>query len=375
MRFLTISFKVLLFGLLLNLTACKIQYPELEDGIYAEFITNKGVMVAKLESDKVPVTVANFVSLAEGKNPLVSDNYKEKKYYNGTTFHRVMDQFMIQGGDPTATGTGNPGYKFNDEFHPDLKHDKPGVLSMANSGPNSNGSQFFITEVPKPHLDNMHSVFGQLVIGINIQDSISNVEVDKKNKPIKEVIITELNIIRKGKNAKNFDASNIFTNHFKEVERIEKEKAEKAEALIKASKEKLTKQEAQATILESGLKYYISEKGSGNKLKEGNRISIHYTVYFENGQLLETSKLETARALNAINTTRLEGDRYQPIDVEIMPNAPIIAGLKEGLKQLSLGDKATFFIPYHLAYGEYGNRAIPGKSNLIFEVQIVALLE
>lgn len=375
MQFLTISFRVLAISILLNLTACKIQYPELEDGIYAEFITNKGVMVAKLESDKVPITVANFVSLAEGKNSLVSANYKEKKYYNGTTFHRVMNQFMIQGGDHTATGTGNPGYKFNDEFHPDLKHDKAGVLSMANSGPNTNGSQFFITEAPKPHLDNKHSVFGQLVIGINIQDSISNVEVDQKNKPIKDIIIKELNIIRKGKNAKNFDAPNIFINHFKEVERLEKEKAAKAEALINASKEKLSKQEAQATHLESGLKYYISEKGSGKKLKEGNLVSIHYTVYFENGKLLETSKLEIAKGLDTVNTTRLEGDRYQPIDVEIAPNAPIIAGLKEGLKLLSLGDKATFFIPYHLAYGEYGNRAIPGKSNLIFEVEIIALLK
>lgn len=232
---------------LLNLTSCKAQYPELEDGIYAEFVTTQGVMVAKLEVEKTPVTVANFVSLAEGTNTMVDSAYKDKKYYNNLIFHRVIDKFMIQGGDPTGTGMGDPGYKFKDEFHPDLKHDKPGILSMANSGPNSNGSQFFITEVPKPHLDNVHSVFGELVIGLNIQDSISNVEVDNRKRPKEDVVITELNIIRKGKAAKKFKANEIFINHFAEEERLAKEKAEKEAAIINASKTKFETQKAQAT--------------------------------------------------------------------------------------------------------------------------------
>jgi len=374
MQLLTKTNKVLLIAIFVILSSCKAQYPDLEDGIYAEFITNKGVMVAKLESEKVPVTVANFVSLAEGTNTLVNEKYKEKKYYNGTIFHRVMNQFMIQGGDPTGTGKGNPGYRFNDEFHPDLKHDKPGVLSMANSGPNANGSQFFITEVPYPSLDNVHTVFGELVIGLNIQDSISNVKVDDRNKPLKEVVIEELNIIRKGKAAKQFDAPKIFVNHFAEIERLEKEKAAKTEAFIKASKEKFEAQESEAKLLESGVKYFISKQESGDKLKEGNKVSIHYSVYFEDGKLLETSSLETAEALDAVNEKRKSAGRYEPIKVEIAPNAPVIAGLKEGLKQLSVGDKATIFIPYHLAYGEYGTRGIPGKSNLIFEVEIIELL-
>lgn len=374
MNLLKNSMKLFLLTLILNLTSCKAQYPDLEDGIYAEFITNKGTMVAKLESEKVPVTVANFVSLAEGTNTMVDDAYKGKKFYNGLIFHRVMDGFMIQGGDPTGTGTGNPGYRFMDEFYPDLKHDKPGVLSMANSGPNSNGSQFFIMEVPKPHLDNVHSVFGQLVIGLNIQDSISNVEVDKRKKPLKDVVIEELNIIRKGKAAKKFDAPQIFINHFAEAERLEKEKIAKAEAIVKASKEKFTSQEEKALTLESGVKYFISEKGIGEKLKEGDNVLIHYAVYFENGKLLETSKLEIAEALDAVNEKRKKANRYQPINAEISPDAQIISGLREGLKQLSVGDKATVFIPYHLAYGEYGTRGIPGKSNLIFEVEIIELL-
>ena len=368
----TIKFSLLV--LVINFTSCKAQYPDLEDGIYAEFVTNKGVMVAKLENEKVPITVANFVSLAEGTNTMVDDKYKGKKFYNGLIFHRVMDKFMIQGGDPMGTGTGNPGYKFMDEFHPDLKHDKPGVLSMANSGPNSNGSQFFITEVPKPHLDNVHSVFGELVIGLNIQDSISNVKVDNRKKPLKDVVIKELNIIRKGKAAKSFDANKTFLDHFVELERLEKEKAAKTEAILKATKEKFNTQEAQATVLESGLKYYVSKKGSGQKLPTNASVLLHYAVYFEDGKLLETSSLEIAEALDVVNDKRKAADRYQPITADIGPDASMIPGFKKGLQQLSVGDKATLFIPYHLAYGEAGVRGVPGKSNLIFEVEVIELL-
>ena len=374
MTLLKNSIKILFIIFCINLTSCKVQYPDLEDGIYAEFVTSKGVMVAKLESDKTPITVANFVSLAEGTNTMVDKVYKEKKFYNGLIFHRVKDQFMIQGGDPKSTGTGSAGYQFMDEFHPDLKHDKPGILSMANSGPNSNGSQFFIMEVPKPQLDNVHTVFGELVLGLDIQDSISNVKVGNRDKPLKEVVIEELNIIRKGKAAKKFNANDIFINHFAEQERIEKEKAAKAVAIIKASKEKFNSQEAKATTLESGLKYFVSEKGTGEKLPHDAEALVHYAVYFENGKLLETSKLEIAELLDAVNEKRKAADKYQPIVANIGPDASMIQGFKEGLQQLSVGDKATIFIPYHLAYGESGNRGIPRKSNLVFELEVIELL-
>jgi peptidylprolyl isomerase len=370
----TIS-KVAIIILFINLNACKAQYPELEDGIYAEFITNKGVMVAKLEQEKTPITVANFVSLAEGTNTMTSKKYLGKKYFNGTTFHRVINDFMIQGGDPTATGTGDPGYKFNDEFQSDLKHDKPGILSMANSGPNTNGSQFFITEIPKPHLDNKHTVFGELIIGLNIQDSISNVKVNNNNKPIKDVIIEELNIIRKGKDAKKFDANDIFTSHFAEVERLEKEKIKRAEEILEATKEKFNNQRANAVALESGLQYFISEKGTDEKIPAEAKVLTHYAVYFEDGKLLETSSLEIAEALDVVNEKRKAFNKYTPITADIGPDAQMIPGFKEGLQQLNVGDKATLFIPYHLAYGESGTRGIPGKSNIIFEVEILELLK
>lgn len=372
MKALSNSFKISFFILLVSCLSCEAQYPNLEDGIYAEIVTNKGTMVAKLEFEKTPVTVANFISLAEGTNTMVDKAYKGKKFYNGLIFHRVMDNFMIQGGDPTATGNGNPGYKFKDEFHPDLKHDKPGILSMANSGPNTNGSQFFITEVPKPHLDNVHSVFGTLVLGLEIQDSISNVET-QNTRPIKDVVIKEINIIRKGKAAKAFNAPKRFIDHFAEEEKRQKEAIAKAEALIKATQEKFSKQLEQAVSLTSGLKYFVTEKGTGEKLTETSKVLANYTLYFEDGKLLDTNKLETAETHNIVNEYRKAANQYQPIVCDISPNAQMISGFKEGLQQLHVGDKATLFIPYHLAYGETGNRGIPPKTDLIFEVEIIEL--
>ncbi|TGV03251.1 peptidylprolyl isomerase [Flavivirga rizhaonensis] len=375
MNFLKKSIKVLSITSLIILASCKAQYPDLEDGLYAEFITTEGIMVAKLEHKKAPITVANFVSLAEGTNTMVDSIYKGKKFYNGLIFHRVIDQFMIQGGDPTGTGGGSPGYKFTDEFHPDLKHDKPGILSMANSGRNTNGSQFFITEIPKPHLDNGYNIFGELVLGIDIQDSISNVKTGSGDRPIEDVVIKELNIIRKGKEAKSFDAPKTFNNHFAEAERKEKEKKAKKEAIIKASKEKFDTQKTKAITLPSGLRYIVTEKGTGEKLSQNAEVLTHYAVYFENGKLLQTSKLEIAEALDVVNEKRKAANQYQPITAGIGPDDSMIPGFKEGLQQLSVGDKATLFIPYHLAYGEAGTRGIPAKSNVIFEVEIIKLLK
>jgi len=356
-------------------TSCKAQYPDLEDGLYAEFITNKGIMVAKLYYDKTPITVANFVSLAEGTNTMADEKFKDKKFYNGTIFHRVVDGFMIQGGDPSGDGTGSPGYKFHDEFKPDLMHDKPGILSMANSGVNTNGSQFFLTEKTTPFLDNVHTVFGELILGLDVRDSISKVETGPNDKPLEPVVIEKLNIIRKGKDAKSFNATKIFKNHFIETERLEKEKAEKKAALLKSNQEKFNAQKTKATTLPSGLQYVITEKGTDKKLKETDKILADYTAYFEEGKFLGTSKLEVAEAFEAVNPRQKAANGYESIIFEIGPDARMIPGLKEGLRQLSVGDKATLFIPYHLGYGEAGNRDIPPRTNLIFEVEIKEILK
>lgn len=368
--------KIFLLILFISLNSCQEKYPDLEDGIYAEIVTNKGTMVANLFYKKVPVTVANFVSLSEGTNPLVDSIYKGKPFYNGLIFHRVMNDFMIQGGDPLGTGSGGPGYKFMDEFNPDLKHDRPGILSMANSGPNTNGSQFFITEKETPWLDNRHSVFGELVVGLDIQDSISNVAVEQgSNKPMEDVMIEKINIIRKGSDAKSFDAPNVFKNHFAEAERIEKERKEKEAITIKNNKAKFDEQQKSAVTLPSGLQYTITEKGNGQKLTEFTKALANYAVYFENGKLLETSKLDVAETNNMVNEAKKAANQYKPIPCDLSPDARMIPGFKEGLRQLSVGDKATLFIPYHLAYGEAGNRGIPPRSNLIFEIEVIDLVK
>jgi cyclophilin family peptidyl-prolyl cis-trans isomerase len=331
-------------------------------------------MLAKLTYRKTPVTVANFVSLAEGTNTLVKDPYKKKAYFNGTIFHRIIEHSIIQGGDPTGKGPGNPGYKFKDEFHPELKHDKKGILSMANYGPKTNGSQFFITDVPKPKLDNKHSVFGELVTGFDVLDSISAVKTDENNRPINEVVIKELNILRIGKSAKKFDAPKVFESHFKEEQRLEKEKKAKAEAALKATFKRFEKQKEKATTLESGLQYYISKSGDGEKLHENARALVHYTVYTETGEFIKTSNLEVAKLLNVVDIKRKTDNKYQPIVADIGPDAQMIPGFKEGLQQLRVGDEATLFIPYHLGFGEAGGNTVPGQTNIIFEVEVLELL-
>ena len=368
------TYKIVLCCLLILCFSCQNNYPDLEDGIYAEFITSKGVMVAKLYYEKAPNTVANFVSLADGTNTLVDSLYRGKKFYDGTIFHVVIDSFIIQGGDPTGTGNGNPGYWFDDEFVPDLKHDKPGILGMANDGPKTNGSQFYITEIADPNLDNIHSVFGELVLGFDVLDSISKVKTSEDDdKPIEDVTLKQVNIIKVGVKAKAFDAANIFINHFAELERIEKKRIQKEQALLKATKKKFDTQQKKSTLLSSGLQFLVTQKGTGEKLKENSKVLINYTVYFGDGKLLQTSKFDIAESLDSVDEERKANNDYQPIKADLSANAKMITGFKEGLQQLSVGDKATLFIPFYLAYGETGNAIIPPKSNLIFEVDILEL--
>ena len=290
----------------------------------------------------------------------MSDQYKGKKYYNGITFHRVIPDFMIQGGDPTGTGSGSPGYNFKDEFVDELKHDSAGILSMANAGPGTNGSQFFITHKETPWLDGAHTVFGNVVEGQDIVDKIEQGDS-----------IINIEIIRQGNSAKKFNAPKIFTNHFKEEEKRKKEKEKALEKLKKDVSKIHSDLKEKSTETETGLKFFINEKGDGDMVDENKVILTHYAVYFEDGNLLDTSILEIAEKFNMFDNRRAQAGGYSPIEAKVGAKDMMIQGFKEGLKLLKTGDKATLFLPYYLAYGETESRGIPAKSNLIFEVEIV----
>ncbi|WP_109300439.1 peptidylprolyl isomerase [Aquimarina sp. AU474] len=354
----------------LAFSSCDEKYPDLQDGIYAEIITNQGTAVAKLYSKQTPITVANFVALAEGTHSMVDSIYAGKKFYNGIVFHRVIKDFMIQGGDPLGTGAGDPGYKFPDEIVDSLSHKSKGILSMANSGPNTNGSQFFITLKDTPWLNGKHTIFGEIVIGQDVIDSIGVTKTGPRDKPASEIKMLEVNIIRKGKDAKAFDANGLFTDKLKgiEEERIEKEKLikEKSAAIAK----KFNELKATATKLESGLEIAFVTKGDGVKPKPTDVVNVNYAGYFTDGRAFDTNIREKAEEHGILRGN----GRYVPIPMPYSPDARMIAGFKEGAQLMNVGDKTVLFLPSHLAYGERGTGPIPPNTDLIFELEIVEIV-
>ena len=332
--------------------------PDLEEGLYAQIETNKGPIILKLAIKEAPVTVANFVSLSEGDNPRVNEEFKSKMFYDGLKFHRVIDDFMIQGGDPLGNGTGGPGYKFDDEFS-ELTHKGPGILSMANSGPGTNGSQFFITHKATPWLDGRHTVFGEVTRGQKIVDSIEQND-----------LIKSIKIIRNGDEAKNFDASKIFENYFVKKELVAKENEEKKSNATNKNYLKFTSLEKQSKKTKSGLKYIITSKGDGRAVKVSNKVRLNYSVYFKDGTLLETSVEEVANFNGVFSMQKKNSGRYQPILASVGQNDAMIEGFKEGVRLLKEGDRATLFLPYKIAYGDNGVQGIPPMSDLIFEIEI-----
>lgn len=307
----------------------------MEHGIYAKFNTSKGAIVVKLTHDLTPGTVGNFVGLAEGQ---LENTAKPMgtPYYDGLKFHRVIPDFMIQGGCPQGIGSGGPGYSFDDEFHPSLKHDKPGVLSMANSGPASNGSQFFITHVPTNWLDNKHTVFGHVVEGQDVVDAVAQGDS-----------LDSIEIIREGDEAKNWNAIEAF----RVFEGARAKKEAEARAAAEAAMEKLA---AGFEKTESGLRYQMIQKGSGKKAEKGKTVSVHYSGSLENGKVFDSSYT-----------------RKKPIEFPLgMGN--VIEGWDEGIALLQVGDKARFVIPSHLGYGSRGaGGVIPPNATLIFDVELM----
>ncbi len=308
------------------------------DGIFAEIETTKGKIVIRLEYKKTPVTVANFISLAEGTNPKVSETYKGKKFYDGLKFHRVIKDFMIQGGDPLGNGSGGPGYAFKDEIT-DLKHTKGGILSMANSGPKTNGSQFFITHKETSWLDGKHTVFGEVTSGMDVVNMIEQNDV-----------IMAMTIVRKGNEASKFNATKVFEDYFtNKAAEDAKEVAAKAAANAIALKEFET-----ATSTPSGLKYIVLKEGTGAKPVATSNVKVHYTGSLLDGKVFDSSV-----------------QRGQPIDFGLNQ---VIPGWTEGVQLMTEGSKYKFLIPSKLAYGEKGaGGVIPPNSDLIFEVELIKI--
>ena len=310
------------------------------DGLYAHINTNKGDIYLVLEMKKTPMTVANFVGLAEGK---IKNSAKAEgvKYYDGLKFHRVIPNFMIQGGCPLGNGTGDPGYKFPDEIDSTLKHTGPGTLSMANAGPGTNGSQFFITHVQTAWLDGKHTVFGHVLEGQDVVNKIA------QNDTMKEVTI-----LRKGKDAESFDAAKIFeqekANITKKAE--EKLKAEQA-ALDKILNEEYSGPNVVKTA--SGLRYIVQQEGTGAAPSGPNaNVTVHYTGTLLNGKKFDSSL-----------------DRGQPATFGL---SQVIKGWTEGLQTMKEGGKTRFIIPPDLGYGERGYPGvIPPKSWLVFDVELI----
>ncbi|UZO80406.1 peptidylprolyl isomerase [Aquimarina sp. ERC-38] len=351
---------------------CDEQYPELEDGMYAEIKTNKGTAIAELYFQDTPMTVANFVSLAEGTNTMVDSTYKGKKYYDGIIFHRVIKDFMVQTGDPLGTGTGDPGYKFPDEIVDSLRHDSKGILSMANSGPATNGSQFFITLKETPWLDGKHTVFGEVIKGQEVIDSIGSVKVGTGDKPETEVKMETVTIIRKGKEAKNFDAKAEFDEKLAAIEEEDKKKEALAAEKGKEVAAKYEKLKENAEKLDSGLEIVFTKKGEGPKPKTGETVLINYQGYFTDGKIFDTNIESVATEMGVFDQRRKDHPMgYAPIPMPYSPDAQMIPGFKEGVQQMKVGDEVVLYIPSHLAYGERGAGPIPANADLIFELALV----
>lgn len=350
-------------------------YKDLGDGLFADIETTKGHIVVKLNYKEVPTTVANFVTLAEGKNNFVKVKYKGKPFYNGTIFHRVIDGFMIQGGDPTGTGMGDPGYRFEDEFVPSLRHNKKGILSMANSGPNTNGSQFFITQVPTPHLDGRHSVFGETVKGEEVIDAIAKAPRNGQDRPNEDIKIKNITIVANGKDAQKFDAVKVFDSYFKSVAEREKEKEERVKRASAKFLEEIKVQEPQAKVLPSGVKIFTINNGEGKQPKQTEFAMVNYAGYLRNGALFDSNIKEVEESYGKYQAMREQQNGYQPIPFPYTPSAQLIPGFKEALLTMKVGDKIRVFIPATLGYGEAGaGDVIPPNSDLIFDIEITGTM-
>ncbi len=332
-----------------------------KDGMYVVFETSMGTIVCELFHDEVPVTVGNFVGLVTGekewKDPQTGE-FVSRPLYDGLKFHRVIKDFMIQGGCPLGNGRGGPGYSFIDEFSPSLRHDEPGVLSMANSGPATNGSQFFITHVPTPWLDDKHSIFGKTIVGMDIVSAMADVPMKGQGNstPVEDIFLTKATIVRTGAAAESFDWKAAFDRQEEVKERMALEK-DKKEADQKAEIAKTLGIDLAGLVKEdTGLAYVVREEGTGEKPTNGQTISAHYTGYLLDGTKFDSSV-----------------DRGTPFETPIGVGR-VIKGWDLAFADMKVGEKRVLFIPSDLGYGARGaGNVIPPNATLVFDVELISL--
>ncbi|MGK0414738.1 MAG: peptidyl-prolyl cis-trans isomerase A (cyclophilin A) [Polaribacter sp.] len=379
---------IYVFLVLSLITACQsAKYKDLNEGLYAEIKTNKGDVLLELYSNDVPLTVANFVSLADGSNNRTPDSIRGNRFYDGIRFHRVVNSFIIQGGDPTETGRGTAGYRFGDEFTKDKdgallhKHDDAGILSMANSGPDSNGSQFFITHKPIPHLDGKHSVFGKTIVNSTQLLALKNqfkdsLQLEKAIDSLRMVVVNSIQqfdtintieIIRIGPKAKSFDGGEIFEAELIKYNENQKDKKQQlADAEVaryskyledkKAFLSKMNESKAEKT--DSGLRFLMLKNNpSGKKVVDNKPIKSHFDLYTADGTKIQSTRDSSKPFV------------FQLDDAE----KPMITGFKEGAAKMREGEKARLFIPYYIGFGEAKYGPFPAKSDLVFEIEILEI--
>ncbi|MBE6360707.1 MAG: peptidylprolyl isomerase [Treponema bryantii] len=335
-----IIISVLLGCLLLSSVACKSRSKGMDalkgkEGVFAVLETEKGQVILNLFYKETPMTVTNFVGLAEG----TLDAAKGKPFYDGLKFHRVIADFMIQGGDPRGNGTGGPGYKFPDEFVDELIFDKPGKLAMANSGANTNGSQFFITHVPTDWLNHKHTIFGEVVTGQEVVDTVAQGDT-----------IKSIKIIRQGADAEKFTATQKdFDNLIAAQKKINEEKEAK----------KLTKIVDGCEKSASGVYFKILKEGKGNPTGKGKKVSVEYKGYLPEGNIFDATK-------------EFHPQGHEPLEFTT-DGGQMIPGFDLMVQEMKLGETRKMVIPPELAYGPYGipQAGIPGNAYICFDVTLI----
>ena len=332
--------------------ACQADDPaaDMGPGLYAEMTTSRGVIVLRLEYELVPLTVANFVGLAEGTIEYTGKAGVEPSqqsaadgaggFYDGLTFHRVIDDFMIQGGDPTGTGRGGPGYQFADEIHPSLGHDRPGTLSMANAGPNTNGSQFFITHVATGWLNGRHAVFGYVISGQEVVDAVRQGDQ-----------IESVRIRRIGPSASEF---RVDQQTFDELRAGGPERAAEIAAARAEADAEVRRRWPGATVTPSGLRYVVEQAGEGDERPAADTsVEVHYEGRLLDGTVFDSSRERGTSAVFPVNR--------------------VIRGWQEALQDMRRGERRTLIVPPELGYGDRGvpQAGIPPDAYLIFDVELL----